>query len=231
MKARAKACGAAPAADGSPAEDGKKVLSENVRRLRFMQGKSSAGHCAANSQGASSQRLFHQHQLKLLQQQQKQVCQLQKPRESARRDPREDASSGASAPPPEQDVAGSARSASAASATQSREEKRRQIEQLNELRKHWCAPGWECAEDIYAIQQQDDMQMLLHSGHPSLDAKRRAAALVLTRRAYGGTNPFVESNMRRVERKALQLERRQEEEKEAKRWQAVHSGRQHVSVL
>ncbi|EPR57294.1 hypothetical protein TGDOM2_265990 [Toxoplasma gondii GAB2-2007-GAL-DOM2] len=231
MKARAKARGAAPAADGSPAEDGKKVLSENVRRLRFMQGKSASGHCAANSQGASSQRLFHQHQLKLLQQQQKQFCQLQKPQESSRKDPREGASLGVSASPAEQDVAGSARPPSAASATQSAEEKSRQIEQLNELRKHWCAPGWECAEDIYAIQQQDDMQMLLHIGHPSLEAKRRAAALVLSRRAYGGTNPFVESNMRRIERKVLQLERRQEEEKEAKRWKAVHSGRQNVSVL
>lgn len=51
------------------------------------------------------------------------------------------------------------------------------------------------------------------------------------RRAYGGMNAFVESNMRKIEKKVLQLESREEEEREAKRWQQIHSGRQGVSAL
>ncbi|CBZ54368.1 conserved hypothetical protein [Neospora caninum Liverpool] len=219
------------------AEDKGKVLSENIRRLRFMQGKNASGQNASGTQGAPSQRLFHQHQLRLLQQQQKQLYQLQKSQESGNKDKREGASPAAEPRTdpnaPASDSASSAASSSASSAAVARqreEEKRRQIEQVNELRKHWYAPGWECAEDIYELQQEEDMEMQLHIGHPSVEAKRQAAALVVSRRAYGGVNPFVEANMRRIEKKALHLERRQEEEKEAKRWQAVHCGRQNIPL-
>ncbi|PFH36701.1 hypothetical protein BESB_048930 [Besnoitia besnoiti] len=233
---------AEPSTSGGQSGDGKggKVLSENIRRLRFMQDKTSSAAASsrpnASPQGgaALSARAFHQQQLRLLQQQQKQFYELQRS-QGDKKHPKKEESAASAAPPASLDPHVPAPSASASSSApplsrkQLEEVRSRQLEELKELRRHWCAPGSECAEDIYELQKEEDMQLQLQMGSLSFESKRQAAALVVTRRAYGGMNPYVETTMRSIVKKALQLERRQEEEREAKRWQAAHSGRQNIS--
>lgn len=212
-------------ATAGAAAEGKseRTFSENVRRLRFMQKSSASRGGAAGGSAGNSQRFFHQQQLRLLQKQHQIVFDLQ---QKVQADAKSAQSSQSPHKPDEQDA-----KARAAATRRLQQENRQQIEKLKELRRHWCAPGWECADELYALQQAEDIKMRVQLGQPSPEAKCEAAALVVTRRAYGGMNPFVESHMRRVEKKVHQLKRRLEEEKEAKRWQSIHSGRQNVAAV
>ncbi|PHJ24528.1 hypothetical protein CSUI_001613 [Cystoisospora suis] len=133
----------------SAEESGRMELSENIKRLRFMQAKKSTAGRSQQPVKQNPQKFFYQQQLQMLRQQQKhhQELRLSNKGKTNERSPSL----------PQQSEA-------------------LQLRQLHELRRHWCAPGWECAEAMYAMQEEEDTKTQRRFAvHQSAGSKNKQA--------------------------------------------------------
>lgn len=130
-------------------------LSENIKRLRFMQAKKITAGRSQQPVKQNPQKFFYQQQLQMLRQQQKHHQEL---RLSSKAKTNERSSS-----LPQKNEAS-------------------QLRQLHELRRHWCAPGWECAEAMYAMQKEEDTKMQRHFAvYQSAGSKNKQASHIICR--------------------------------------------------